>query len=86
LKLFPGKLCLRWLGPFKVKKVYSYGVIDIGMEAGSQLKHYYMSEPIDGKVFYNLPDATSSYHPFMIKLIALKECFFGVTLDSLLSI
>ncbi|XP_024990534.1 uncharacterized protein LOC112524818 [Cynara cardunculus var. scolymus] len=29
LKLFPGKLRLRWVGPFLVVKVYSHGAVDI---------------------------------------------------------
>ena len=29
LKLFPGKLRSRWSGPFKVKKVFPYGTIEI---------------------------------------------------------
>jgi len=67
LKLFLGKLRSRWLGPFKVKKAYPYVVIYIGTEAmgtfkvnGLRLKHYYAGEQIDGKVSYNLLDATSS--------------------------
>jgi len=66
-KLFPGKLHSRWSGSFKVTKVYSYRVIDISTKStcifkvnGSWLKHYYAGEPIDGKVFYNLFNATSS--------------------------
>ena len=66
LKLLLGKLRSRWSGPFKVKKVYSYGAIDIGTEAtstfkvnGSRLKHYLVGEPIEGKVSYNLPNAAS---------------------------
>jgi len=59
LKLFPGKLCSRWSGPFEVKKVYPYGVIEVGFEAtstlkvnASRLKHYLVGEPIAGKVSY----------------------------------
>jgi len=33
LKLFPGKLCLRLLGPSKLMKVYPYGAIDKGTKA-----------------------------------------------------
>ena len=33
LKLFLGKLHSKWLGPFKVMKVYPYGAINIGKEA-----------------------------------------------------
>ena len=57
LKLFPGKLRSRWLGPFKVLKVYPYGAIEMGNETtgsfkvnGSRLKHYIAGEPLEGKV------------------------------------
>jgi len=67
LKLFPGKLSSRCSGPFMVMKVCPHRVIDIGTEVTrtfkvnrSWLKHYYVGEPIDRKVSYNLPDATSS--------------------------
>ena len=29
LKLFPGKLCSRWIGPFVVSYVFPYGVVEI---------------------------------------------------------
>ena len=29
LKLFPGKLKSKWSGPFVIKKVWSYGAIDL---------------------------------------------------------
>ncbi|KAA3470887.1 protein NYNRIN-like [Gossypium australe] len=29
LKLFPGKLKSRWSGPFKVKRIYHHGAVDI---------------------------------------------------------
>ena len=29
LKLFPGKLCSRWSGPFKLLKVYPYRAVEI---------------------------------------------------------
>ena len=29
LHMFPGKLCSRWTGPFVVKVVYPYGVVEI---------------------------------------------------------
>ena len=38
LKLFLGKLCSRWLGPFIVMKVYPYGAIDIGTETTGTFK------------------------------------------------
>jgi len=50
-----------------VKKVYLYGAIEIATNAIGifkvtelRLKHYYVSEPMDGKVFYDLPNAASS--------------------------
>ena len=86
-KLFPGKLHSRWLGPFKLKKVYSYGAIKIGKEVtgafqlnGSRLKYYIAGEPIDKKVTYDLPDTNSSC-PFMVKLMTLKEHLSGGTPD-----
>ena len=63
LKLFPGKLRSRWSGPFKVIRVYPYGVIEIGNETtgsfkvnGSRLKHYIAGEPNTGSVSCNLSD------------------------------
>ena len=38
LKLFQEKLKSRWSGPFKVVKVYSYGVIDIANDKGERFK------------------------------------------------
>jgi len=73
-------------------KVYPYEAIDIGTEAtgtfkvnGSRLKHYFVGEPIDEKVSYNLLDATSSYHSFTVKLMPIKERFSRGTSDHLLS-
>jgi len=50
-----------------VKKVFLYGVIEIGTEAtgtfkvnGLRLKHYIVNEWIDGEVNDDLPDAISS--------------------------
>ena len=67
LKLFPGKLCSRWSGPFKVLKVYPYGAIEIGNETtdsfkvnGSHLKHYIAGESLEGKVICALPDVPPS--------------------------
>ena len=34
LRLFPGKLKSRWLGPFTVIKVYPHGAVDIANEKG----------------------------------------------------
>ena len=49
LKLFPGKLRSRWIGPFVVTNVTTYGVVEIQSEKsnktfkvnGHRLKHYY---------------------------------------------
>jgi len=39
LKLFPGKLRSRWIGPFVVSNVFSYGVVEItGLETNKVLK------------------------------------------------
>ena len=38
LHIFPGKLCSRWTGPFIVKVVYPYGVVEI-------------ENPKNGKIF-----------------------------------
>ena len=38
LKLFLGKLKSRWLGPFKVIKVYPYGAVEISNEKGKVFK------------------------------------------------
>ena len=29
LKLFPGKLCSRWIGPFVISNVFPYGAVEI---------------------------------------------------------
>jgi len=72
------------LGPFKVINVYPYRVIDVGTETtgtfkvnGSRLKHYLVAEPIEGKESYDLPDVVSPKHSCMVKLMTLKERFFG---------
>ena len=49
LKLFPGKLNSRWLGPFMVVKTYPHGAVEIKSFAankifevnGHRLKHFY---------------------------------------------
>ena len=51
LRLFPGKLKSKWLGPFIVTKVYPHGAVDIFSTStgksfkdnGQRLKHYYES-------------------------------------------
>lgn len=46
LKLFPGKLKSRWLGPFTITKVYPYGAVELYHKNGNfkvnghRLKHY----------------------------------------------
>ena len=65
LKLFSGKPCSLWSGPFKVLKVYPYGAVEMGTDAtssckvnGSRLKHY-IAESFEGKVTCALPNALS---------------------------
>lgn len=57
LKLFPGKLRSRWLGPFTVFKAYPYGTIELWNKTGStfkvngqRVKHYRVGDPIEEKV------------------------------------
>ena len=38
LKLFPGRLCSRWLGPFKVKKVFLCVAIEVRVKATDTFK------------------------------------------------
>ena len=39
LKLFPGKLCSRWIGPFVVSIVFPYGAVEItSLETNKVLK------------------------------------------------
>jgi len=39
LKLFPGKLCSRWIGPFVVSNVFPYGTVEItSLETNKVLK------------------------------------------------
>ena len=39
LHIFPGKLCFRWTGPFIVKVVHPYGIVEIeNLENGKILK------------------------------------------------
>ncbi|XP_076913751.1 uncharacterized protein LOC143572481 [Bidens hawaiensis] len=52
LRLFPGKLKSRWSGPFSVRQVFDYNIVEIGHEDGfifkvngHRLKHY-LGEPI----------------------------------------
>ncbi|XP_022883829.1 uncharacterized protein LOC111400667 [Olea europaea var. sylvestris] len=48
LKLFPGKLRTRWLGPYTITKVMQYGAIEVShgtkctfIVNGQRLKHYW---------------------------------------------
>lgn len=39
LRLFPGKLKSRWLGPFKVRQVFPHGAVEIeNMKTGNTFK------------------------------------------------
>ena len=39
LKLFPGKLCSRWIGPFVVSNVFPYGAVEItSLETSTQVQ------------------------------------------------
>lgn len=68
LKLFPGKLRPRWYGPFRVTKVFPYGLVEVTSEVsglfkvnGRHLKQYVTGDPIEGKQVYFLslpPTAT----------------------------
>ncbi|XP_021774671.1 uncharacterized protein LOC110738585 [Chenopodium quinoa] len=67
LKLFPGKLRLRWSGPFQVRKVFPYDSVEIWSEAtgsfkvnGQRLKHYREGEPVEGKAVFTLSDPHSN--------------------------
>ncbi|KAJ9561191.1 hypothetical protein OSB04_006351 [Centaurea solstitialis] len=60
LKLFPGKLRSRWVGPFIVTNVFSHGAIEIKSEKtgkvlkvnGHRLKPFYEGfKPLDMEVF-----------------------------------
>ncbi|XP_038976654.1 uncharacterized protein LOC113463578 [Phoenix dactylifera] len=65
LKLFPGKLCFRWSGPFTVTKVYPYGAVEVRSEVtgafkvnGQRLKPYLASNVIPKGVIYSLKNPT----------------------------
>ncbi|XP_022003439.1 uncharacterized protein LOC110900889 [Helianthus annuus] len=53
LRLFPGKLKSRWMGPYKVKEIFSYGVVTIEDPNGASFKvngHHlklYIKGPVD---------------------------------------
>jgi hypothetical protein len=57
LRLFPGKLRSRWSGPFKVRKVFPYGAVELMNSHGEsfkvngqRVKHYRAGEPINEEV------------------------------------
>jgi hypothetical protein len=62
LKLFPGKLCSHWIGPFVVSNVFPYGAIEItSLETnkvfkvnGHCLKHFYEGWMIEFIAFVEL--------------------------------
>ena len=61
LKLFPGKLKSRWSGPFVVKQVFPYGVVEIShvdkgtfKVNGHRLKPYFGGDFDQGKEELNL--------------------------------
>ncbi|XP_019414599.1 PREDICTED: uncharacterized protein LOC109326365, partial [Lupinus angustifolius] len=56
LRFFPGKLKSRWSGPFRVTKVYPYGIVEIWNEEmrnfkvnSQRLKHYLAAERLENK-------------------------------------
>ena len=84
LKLFPGKLKSKWSGPFVIKKVWSYGAIELydpqshnpdktWVVNGQRLKPYHGEE---------FTRAHSTVHLIThwgksVKLMTLKKCFLG---------
>lgn len=63
LRLFFGKLCSRWSGPFHVKKVMPSGSVEVMSEStGSfmvnrhQLKHYVICEEVEKGVCFTLKE------------------------------
>lgn len=60
LRLFPGKLCSRWIGLFKVTRVMPFGAVEIKSQStysfmvnGQRLKHYTNG---DMPTYYSLHD------------------------------
>ncbi|XP_074299378.1 uncharacterized protein LOC141630461 [Silene latifolia] len=57
LKNFPGKLRLRWYGPYKVKKVFPHGAVEVENPTsrkvikvnGQRLKHYFKGVELQGE-------------------------------------
>ena len=67
LRFFPGKLKSRWSGPFQVKNVFPFGVIEIENKEGQafrvngqRLKHYIAGHPHDERFEMNLSDPVPS--------------------------
>ncbi|XP_051140143.1 uncharacterized protein LOC127257724 [Andrographis paniculata] len=64
LKLFPGKLRSRWIGPFIVTKLFPYGAVEIQslrteknfVVNGHRLKSYYEGFPIESIELVSLAD------------------------------
>ncbi|XP_015583459.1 uncharacterized protein LOC107262403 [Ricinus communis] len=66
LKLFRGKLCSQWSGPFQVSKVFPYDSIELWNRQndtfkvnGQRVKHYGVSDLIDESVDITLSDLSS---------------------------
>ena len=82
LKLFPGTIRSRWSGPFQVRKVYPYGVIEIISEEtgsfkvnGQRLKVYNAGEAVEVEATLALDDPPWGTTP--TNLIALfVSCYF----------
>src|ERR1044072_3812343 len=63
LRLFPGKLKSRWSGPFKVKRVFSHGAVEIENLVddslftvnGQRLKLYHGGEGLSVELQYLVP-------------------------------
>jgi transposase InsO family protein len=67
LRIFPGKLKSRWSGPFVVKKVYPFGVVDIAGKDekdfkvnGQRLKGYVADQHHGERIEMHLSDPTPS--------------------------
>ncbi|XP_022864264.1 uncharacterized protein LOC111384235, partial [Olea europaea var. sylvestris] len=44
LKLFPGKLCSRWFGPFTVVQVFPHGAVEVTHETKGTFKEHDIAE------------------------------------------
>jgi hypothetical protein len=73
LKLFPGKLCSHWIGPFVVSNVFPYGAIEItSLETnkvlkvnGHCLKHFYEGWTIEFIAFVELVNQSMKHEHVM---------------------